>query len=253
MQIANILPNYWVNQLYKYGSVATTVLPELKINFSGTDKSMIYLDSKQIYRLLISHIVKLPKGVLNWCSELELSDFQLKTSLTFAHRCCLSTFDRVFQYKIITNILPTNDYLARYRVKDSNICSKCDTEFDSVYHSLYGCVKVVPIISNIFSLIVDKCKAIGHINMMDFFFGIPGIEYDGVNQVLIELKKFIFYDWKAEVCVDELCARFTLKIIKLIVKEKTIFLSSKKIDRFNTKWENFKYIYDFRGPDIHII
>ena len=253
IHMANKTPLFWVNELNKYGFVPTAVLPDLKINFLGTDQSIINLDSKHIYRLLISKIVRLPKGILNWCNELELTDLQIQTALTFTHNSCLSTFDRVFQYKIITNILPTNDYLKRYLVKDSNICDRCQLEFDSVCHSLYDCEKVVPIISNIFSLIIDNCRAIENINMTDYLFGIHGCQFDGVNHVLLELKKFLFYDWKIDVSVDDLCANFVLLIIKIIIKEKKIYQTSNNINRFYSKWEKFKHIYDFRGPDIQII
>ena len=71
------------------------------------------MDSKAIYNTLIYSKVKMPKGLLNWCADLELSDEQIKTSLTFAHKCCTNIFDRVFQFKIVTQILPTNEYLLR--------------------------------------------------------------------------------------------------------------------------------------------
>ena len=89
--------------------------------------------------------------------------------------------------------------------------------------------------------------------MMDFLFGIHGCQYNGVNHILLELKKFLFYDWKPDICVDELCAKFRLRIIKIIIKEKNIYLVSNRIHEFYTKWEHFKYIYDFRGPDVQII
>ena len=91
IHMANKTPLFWVNELNKYGFVPTAVLPDLKINFLGTDQSIINLDSKHIYRLLISKIVRLPKGILNWCNELELTDLQIKTTLTSTNSSsCLS-------------------------------------------------------------------------------------------------------------------------------------------------------------------
>ena len=84
---------------------------------------------------MIKDKTKLPTGMLNWCYELELSDLQIRTAFTFAHDCTECVFDRVFQYKVATQILPTNDYLKRYKVKDSNLCEKCNLEFDSIDHS----------------------------------------------------------------------------------------------------------------------
>jgi hypothetical protein len=56
--------------------------------------------------------------MLNWCLELELSDLQIRTAFTFAHTCSSSVFDRTFQYKIVTQILPTNDYLTQVSAKN---------------------------------------------------------------------------------------------------------------------------------------
>ena len=80
------------------------------------------MDAKAIYSKLIYPKVEMPKGLLNWCMDLELSDSQIRTSLRFAHQCCRNIFDRVFQYKIVTQLLPNNVYLTRSRVRDSDIC-----------------------------------------------------------------------------------------------------------------------------------
>ena len=242
-----------MNEIVKHGSKSTVLLPELKINCMGYDRSVLYLDSKSIYRLLISKYIKLPKGLLNWCLELELTDIEIQTALIFAHNSCMNIFDIVFQYKISTNILPTNDYLKRYRVRDNNTCSKCDLEFDSICHALYDCEKVVPIISNIFSFLVNNCEKFRGISMIDYLFGVQGRENDGLNHILLELKKFIFYDWNPEYSIESLCELFIIRIIKLIIKEKNIYLKNNNTDLFFMKWNDFKFIYDFRGPDKLII
>jgi len=41
------------------------------------------MDTKDVYELLISVRVRMPKGLLNWCMELELTDKQIKTALSF--------------------------------------------------------------------------------------------------------------------------------------------------------------------------
>ena len=110
------------------------IFPFQTINHNGTDYTLTKMDSKAIYSVLIYPKVKMPKGLLNWCADLELSDEQIKTSLTFAHKCCTNIFDRVFQFKIVTQILPTNEYLFRYRVKDANTCENCNLECDTIEH-----------------------------------------------------------------------------------------------------------------------
>ena len=111
-----------------------------------------------IYRFIISDKIIIPVGMLNWCCDLELSDLQIRTAFTFAHSCSKSIFDRVFQYKIATQILPTNDYLKRYRVKDTNICEKCNLEFDSIEHSLYSCSEIIQTLTTFFQFLKVECE-----------------------------------------------------------------------------------------------
>ena len=82
----------------------------------------------------------------------------IKNGVSFAQACSQSTFDRVFQYKIMTQILPTNYYLKRYRIKDTDLCSKCDTERDTVLHNLWLCPVLVPYIEKIINFLKNECN-----------------------------------------------------------------------------------------------
>ena len=58
--------------------------------------------------------------------------------------------------------------------------------------------------------------------MLHYLFGFK--DNKGLNHILIELKKELFYNWDVNVEVDAFCERFLVKIIKLMVKEKHIML-----------------------------
>ena len=60
------------------------IFPFQSISYEGTDLRLNTLDSKSIYKILIFSKVKLPRGLLNWCADLELSDEQFKP-LSFLH------------------------------------------------------------------------------------------------------------------------------------------------------------------------
>ena len=192
---------------------------------------------------------QLPQGVLNWCCELELTDYQIRTALTFAHKCCTSTFDKVFQYKIVTQILPTNEYLFRYKVKNSSSCDRCLVETDTIVHRLYECEFVVQIVSSFLNFLYSECDQPRDIKMVDYLFGLGGIKNMATNQILLELKKMIFYSSPEEISNGAFCDRFKNNIIILIIKEKCLLSNSGEFESFYTKWENFTSIYDFRGPD----
>ena len=180
---------------------------------------------------------------------MELSDKQINTSLTLAHKCCISIFDQIFQYKIVTQILPTNEYLERYKVKDYNTCDNC-IERDSIEHRLYECEKVVPIIQIIVDFLDRECQIGGNMNMINYLFGFNGEPNLALNHTILELKKMIFYNLLDFNNPDAFCEHCFDKMRALIMREKTIAEKNDHLEIFYTKWNKFTAIYDFRGPDL---
>ena len=89
--------------------------------------------------------------------------------------------------------------------------------------------------------------------MKNYVFGFQGQEYLGLNQIILQLKKEIFYNWRENVSVVTFFGNVKPKIVHIIVKEKQIALSRDKFDNFEEKWQKFCDIYDFRGPHCQII
>ena len=104
---------------------ATVILPVQTIKVRNRDYRVSHTNSKMFYGFFIDGKTRVPKGLLNWCLEFELTDLQVKTALSFANACKTSVFDTASQYKINTNIWATNEYLCRYRIKGSDICDLC--------------------------------------------------------------------------------------------------------------------------------
>ena len=126
-------------------------------------------------------------------------------------------------------------------------------EIDTVLHSTWSCVRIVPYLMHVFEYLKTKCIAGVDINMKNYLFGFHGHQYVGLNHILLELKKYIFYNWEENVRVNTFFERFERKIMHLIVKEKHIAIGSADFETFCQKWEYFIEFYDFRGPDCQII
>ena len=71
----------------------------------------------------------------------------------------------------MTQILPTNEYLFRYKVKETKMCDRCLTECDTIVHRLYDCEYLVQILSYIFSFLKTECSQLVNITMRDYLFG----------------------------------------------------------------------------------
>ena len=85
----------------------------------------------------------------------------------------------------------------------------------------------------------------------DYLFGLEGEKFCALNQILLELKIFNFYNLPKDVNlgINVLKIKFLCRIRKLMVKEKYIGIFKCAYDKFELKWEKFVKIYDFRGPD----
>ena len=70
-----------------------------------------------------------------------------------------------------------------------------------------------------------------------------------LNHIVIELKKELFYNWENHTDLDIFLEYFVAKVQKIMILEKQCIKSDKNLNQYCKKWEKFKGIYDFRGPD----
>ena len=105
--------------------------------------------------------------------------------------------------------------------------------------------------TNVIKFLKNTCNVKDDIALVTYFFGFQNNV--GLNHILIELKKMIFYNWNINVSVNVFCERFLAKLRNIIIKEKKVMFKNDSYDLFYTKWINFRDIYDFLGPDFQII
>ena len=249
--IVEKIPQVWKDKISNSSSSFITVNPYQKINLQGKDQFFKDMTSTQIYQVLVEKKIRPPAGLLHWFEDFDLNDFEILTGFTFAHKCSKSTFDHVFQYKIMTQILPTNQYLARYRIRDSDICSKCEVITDTVSHSLWSCQLLVPYVDKFIDFLKETCKVKDQIGIVQYIFGVKNNL--GLNHIFIEFKKEVFYNFDKNIGVEAFCERMINKIRKIMIKEKNCIKSIGMYDKYTQKWDSFIPIYDFRGPDLNIV
>ena len=84
--------------------------------------------------------------------------------------------------------------------------------------------------------------------IVEYMFGVK--TNTALNHIL---KRRFFYNFDINIGVNTFCERIISKILRIIIKEKNCVNSKKMYELFVKKWENFTFIYDFRGPDLNII
>ena len=184
--IINKIPQIWKEKIVSSEYRFITVITDQVINIDSQEVYIKNIKPKQIYNQLIQYKIKTPTGILQWLQEFDLSGSDIKTGFLFARECSKSTFDHVFQYKIMTQILPTNQYLSRYRVVDSDLCSKCDAVSDTIKHCLWQCQLVVPFVDKILNFLNQQCQIQEIISIEKYLFGFS--KNAALNQILLELK-----------------------------------------------------------------
>jgi len=117
------------------------------------------------------------------------SESDIRLGFTHARVSSKSSFDHAFQYKIMTQILPTNQYLARYRIRDSNICEKCYLSVDTIFHCLWQCQLVVPFVDRISDFLRIQCNFQENIDSLQYFFGFKNFRKKNLPQILFSQKK----------------------------------------------------------------
>ena len=245
------IPETWMHCIESSQGINTVICPRQVVTFKNSDYFLHTAGSDLLYKLLISKAIKLPVGVSRWREVIDLSDQQLQTAFTFAKLSSKFVFDQVFQYKIVTQILPTGKYLHRYQIKDSDQCSRCLLSADTVLHSTWQCSRLYPYLTVCLELIKSQCNV--DITLEKYLFGFGSSDFCALNHILLELKKHLFYNWSGDIGVEAFCEQFVKTLKSLIIKEKTIAVYSDMYTTFDEKWKLFTGIYDYRGPDNPLI
>ena len=120
-------------------------------------------------------------------------------------------------------------------------------------HSTWACVSIVPYIAHVIGFLRTECRIVVDITLIEYIFGFQDKNFVGLNHILLELKKELFYNCGENVSIDAFFVNFRKKIMHLIIKEKQIALSKDKLDLFVEKWKLFVSIYDLMGPDCQIM
>ena len=241
------VPQTWLLKIIKMPPKCFAVIPRLIVNIDEKGQCLAFIPYDTIYDKLIESKIKPPTGLRHWFEFFDLSKTDILLGFTHTRVSSKSSFDHGFQYKIMTQILPTNQYLARYRIRDSNICEKCHLSVDTILHYLPQCQLVVPFVDRISDLLKIQRNFQGNIDSLQYFFGFKN--NIAVNHIVLELKKELFYNWDSNVDVGIFLERFVAKIRKIMIIEKQCIKTDKMFNQYSKKWDEFSVIYDFRGPD----
>ena len=89
--------------------------------------------------MITSKKAQLPNASSKLQREFALSSDRLSKIFALPFKVALEPYVRAFQYKVLNSILYTNDKLYKIGFSQSNKCTFCNSDLESLYHFLYIC------------------------------------------------------------------------------------------------------------------
>ena len=148
-----------------------------------------------------------------------------------------------FQYKILFNILDTNEYLYKIKISNSNLCRLCGECPETILHLFAQCKEVQDLWQNLNSWIRNKLSI--HIDLLDSRKILGYEDYDThfwpLNFILTNVRNYIFWCSKYNFKIN---IYFLQKRLESKFKEqKTLAIINQTEIRFNKRWEVWQNLF----------
>ena len=183
-QILSSIPKHWKAKLRTESPNAQSINLYQLYNTSKSAKDI--LKQKQLKAKLLSLEVK-PKQ--KW--ETRFDDLNWKHIYTMPFVSTIDTKLRVFQYKYIMRIYPTNEQLFKMNIVNSRTCAFCSSNTETLEHLFWRCPVVQNFWTQIGNFMNNKNMHI-NLNFKKVSFGLERI-YENIaeNYILLTSKYFI--------------------------------------------------------------
>ena len=192
---------------------------------------------KSIYKYLNKKNLPKPNHQLKWENILNLSVNQNWWNKHYPIVFKITKDSKLhwFQYRINYRILATNSYLHKIGYTDSDLCTFCQNERETIYHIFWGCTHVQTLWREFSRWISEKCSQNFILSAKDVILGKESLN-DTKNLLIILIKMFI-YKQRNEKCIPVFIA--FLKFLKYYQRiEKIMYQNKREVNKFNDRWEN---------------
>ena len=239
--LKNSIPIKW-RQLLKTMNVTKNTInfdEQIHLKFGTTVKPLNKIENKDIYWLFIKQIQIIPI-IKNKNIELELgiTTDDWKNVFTIP-QVVRDTKIRAFQYKVLYNLIPCNQYLFRIKRSDSNKCIYCH-QLDDLYHYLYGCEQVKPFWYSFETWWKGITNEDIQIRKKELIIGVLGnnIKNTLLNTCILMAKWHIYKNKLNESSI--FFYKFLCDLKYYIQVEKTIALKNNTLKLYEQKWETIE-------------
>jgi len=168
-------------EIQKYGEIVANICSISKL-------------CKYTYTMIIKNLPYNIKGKPKWENSFrkQIDHQEWAKIFTLPKEITLDSQTRIFQYKIIHRILPTNSLLYTYTIRDNPWCDLCPNVMENIEHTFHICPEKLRFWYEIADWIMPEIDLYPYINTENIILGIYKECKLLENAIILAVKRYIY-------------------------------------------------------------
>ena len=126
-----------------------------------------------------------------WCEQNEIDRNRFNIFFKLPFQVTNDFALRSFQYKFLHRIIPTQRFLFLRKISDTELCTFCEGDIETMEHLFYGCAISQQFWNDVIQLLRTQCGIFRELAKVDILLGNP--ELKTIENILILFtKRYIF-------------------------------------------------------------
>jgi hypothetical protein len=152
------------------------------------------LVSRQIYAILIRKRAHTPTSQLYYIAKFPSFENNWLKIYSLPRRITKNAYDRVFQYKILNNVLYLNKKLFLFGKSDTSLCSFCENAEEDMTHLFSACPRILALWIRLQTAIAPNIilRDLNAEFALVGFYEAPREHFNLVNHILLLFKLYIY-------------------------------------------------------------
>ena len=235
--LKSAIPQEWKN--FFISNSSTTYLPIAPHNYDYEVSKGGQGLSKRVYQYISEDILLVHNKYIKWRKELGGEYQDVLTEFGKAHMDIYRITNvpkyRSFQYRLLQRGLVTNIQLHHWQLLDTNMCTLCGKQKESLIHLFYECEKTQILWKQITLWMKEKYKVTFQLNATTVIMNrIVKKAGHVVNFICLITKQYIYRQRCLKEEINFQGLKSTVRKIESI--EKYIATKNQKLDKHNRKW-----------------
>ena len=196
MQLIHAIPLEWKQNVKNNISDSANLLTlNHHIIFNSRILSAEKLSSKEIYLILIHNLKRKPTSQSYFENTFPNDTLDWKSIYLLPRKVTICTKSRIFQYKILNNILFLNKKLCMFGKTNSPLCSFCKLNEETFLHLYTECALIKSLWSNLKRFFGNDVFLPDLVPQAAFFGFLPELDVDNfllLNHILLIFKIYVY-------------------------------------------------------------